>query len=559
MTQLSSGKLKETFDFCEQIADSREIVAACLYGPHVYGYADCAPDLNVLLVIRGFQPKLMSYFKSLAENNVLIFAVDQKIFERDVKHGWLGELVAGPITTPYDPLTNDEYLYRQEVRVKKRMIWQLLENLVLEFPEFCNEFLIRPEYFMYEIMARWTRLFPLITYRFLNMMRKDVKEKNEKLMMKGYLKALDELAEESWISFSNRYVKINKRFIDKTKGRRGRFLIFFRSIRRAFFSYAVGILPKMIDSLLQDREIFMKSHGRVEAEKLVFELKNPKEYLLIPTKLRSVPFSDRTSIKDFAHRIVSDVRASGTNVQEMGGVLNSVYLLTMRKDHKRRRVVVKKFKDWLGLKWFPLALWTLGTRSFAVLGRSRLEREYAINQFLSNHGFDVPTILYVSPQERLIFEEFIEGISMTETIKSIISSKKEKAAAEVHLVRELGKKIAQIHQFGVSLGDCKPENIIVTEDGKIYFLDLEQATRDGNQTWDVAEFLYFSGHYLPLVASVHPAELIATSFIEGYLEAGGNKEIVKEAGSVQYTKLFSVFTPPHVMLAISNICKRAGS
>ncbi len=244
-------------------------------------------------------------------------------------------------------------------------------------------------------------------------------------------------------------------------------------------------------------------------------------------------------------------------IEEIGGVLNAVYLLTFWGNQGERRVVVKKFRDWSGFKWFPLALWTLGTRSFAVLGRSRLEREYAINQYLRKQGFPVPKVLYVSLQGHLIFEEFIEGENLAETVKRILS-KEHEYGEEASLIRDVGKEIAMAHGLGVALGDCKPENFILGKDGKTYFLDLEQATRDGNQAWDIAEFLYYSGHYAPALSPADATEFIATQFLQGYLDAGGRAETVKKAGSVQYTKVFSIFTPPHVILAISNLCKKLG-
>jgi hypothetical protein len=58
------------------------------------------------------------------------------------------------------------------------------------------------------------------------------------------------------------------------------------------------------------------------------------------------------------------------------------------------------------------------------------------------------------------------------------------------------------------------------------------------------------------LASANPAELVAKTFIDGYLEAGGKKETVKRAASPRYTKVFSIFTQPHVILAISNRCRK---
>ncbi len=144
---------------------------------------------------------------------------------------------------------------------------------------------------------------------------------------------------------------------------------------------------------------------------------------------------------------------------------------------------------------------------------------------------------------------------MVKTIKRVILSHA-KATYDDALVREVGRKVAEAHKLGVALGDCKPENIIVAEDGKTYFVDLEQATRNGNQVWDVAEFLYYSGHYVLPISPSGPAEFIAREFIGGYLEAGGKREAVKSTTSARYTKVFSIFTPLHVLLAISNVCKK---
>jgi len=91
----------------------------------------------------------------------------------------------------------------------------------------------------------------------------------------------------------------------------------------------------------------------------------------------------------------------------------------------------------------------------------------------------------------------------------------------------------------------------------VCFLDLEQATRNGNQPWDVAEFLYYSGHYIHPIQSDDAARTIAFSFIEGYLEAGGRGENIRKAATAKYTKVFSIFTLPNVILAIANVCRNA--
>ena len=114
----------------------------------------------------------------------------------------------------------------------------------------------------------------------------------------------------------------------------------------------------------------------------------------------------------------------------------------------------------------------------------------------------------------------------------------------------------QVHAHGVALGDTKPDNVLIKRDGTIFLIDFEQATKDGDKPWDIAVFLYYSGHYLQPYYSNAKAESVTHAFIAGYLKGGGNVSDVKEAGAPKYTRVFSIFTPPPTMRAISNICKK---
>jgi tRNA A-37 threonylcarbamoyl transferase component Bud32 len=313
----------------------------------------------------------------------------------------------------------------------------------------------------------------------------------------------------------------------------------------------------MASPLAYDEKLYVETHKDLSDGDLESQLEDPKNHLLMPTPLGLIPLSDKTTIEEFVRKTVPGASASEVKTKEIGGVLNSVYLLTIKKDDEHQKVVVKKFKNWVGFKWFPLALWAIGTKSFAVLGQSRLEREYALNQFLQSQGLAVPRILYISPNESLVFQEFVEGENLVEIIKRVMA-KAEDVGRDLELIKEAGKRIAEAHKVGVALGDCKPENLILAKNGELYFVDLEQASRYGDQTWDVAEFLYYSGHYVPPLASASSAERVAKIFIEGYLEAEGKKETIKKASSPRYTKVFSIFTQPHVILAISNLCRKMG-
>jgi len=541
---------------CKRIAGSRKIVAVCLYGSHVCGYAEEKSDINILLIIDNYSSILKGYQKPLISKEAFILAVDKRSFERDVKQGWLGDFATNSLISPYKPILNEEYLQDKEVKAKKRIVWELLETLVQTFPELSQELLVEPEYFMYESLTQKARLFQPIAYTFLNMLREDVRTKNVECIMKGYSTALAELAQEEKVAFSNGYVKITKNFIDDMKKQKIHIPPFVKTVQRAALLNILSILPKMMKPYLNDQEILQKTQTYFSKEVAV-QLEDPKKHILVPTPLGPVPFSDRTTIEDFVRKTVPAGEILDMRIKAIGGVLNDVYLLTIERKKETRKIVVKRFRDWASIKWFPLAFWSIGTKAFAVLGKTRLEREYAINQFLCSKGFCVPKILYVSPQERLIFTEFVEGENFGDMVKEILSGKR-KMNANSGLVKEVGRKIAEIHESDVSLGDCKPENILVTTDCKLYFVDLEQATRDGDQSWDIAEFLYYSGHYVPPLSTPETIEIMTRKFIEGYLEAGGKREIVRNAASPKYTKVFSIFTLPHVIYAISNICRKTG-
>ena len=557
MLQTTEENLRERLlNLCNSIADNRRIVAACLYGPLISGYGDERSNINILLVLHGFSSRLKTYKKSLGERDAFLLAVDQAAFQKDVSAGWMGEIAAEKLLTPYEPLINSDYLWRQEVAMKRRVVWELLESIVLEFPELSHELSIKQEYFMYETQMQRSRLFPPIAYRFLNILRNDLKDKNVESMMTGYRKALEELSQEKWITLSNGMVKVTVKFVNAIKRRKIPVPILLRSVQRTALLHIFSALQKIMAPLSVEEEVYVRTHAGVEqSEDRALQLEDPKNHLFMSTPLGAVPLSDATTIQEFVRKSVPGAATLNVQTKQIGGVLNSVYELTLKRDHNEQKIVVKKFRDWTGFKWFPLALWSLGTKSFAVLGKSRLEREYAVNQYLQSHGLTVPKVLYISHKQSLIFEEYVEGENLAEIIKKIVASKG-RVQKELELVKEAGRKIALAHRFGVGLGDCKPENIIVTTEGKICFVDLEQASRDGNQAWDIAEFLYYSGHYVPPLAPTDKIALMTRVFLEGYFEGGGNPETVKKAASPRYTKVFSLFTQPHVTLAISNLCRK---
>jgi tRNA A-37 threonylcarbamoyl transferase component Bud32 len=511
---------------------------------------------QVLLIIENFQPRLMNYGKTVDAGGLSVLAVDKWVFDRDVDRGLLGEALAGGLIFPYEPLVNGEYLLVQETTLKKRLILELLQGLVLYFPESSYEFYIKPEYFMYETLLTRARLFPPMLYPLSTLIENP---EGLKQTLQGFLGALKMLQQERVISFSGEYVTLSKDFVDRARGRRMHFSNLFKTGQRALFASLVGILPQVINALSQNRG------SRINLQRIFSQdmrtglpIADPEAYVYLKTASGLAPLANRMDIVGFSRRILSANRDTQIKISNIGGILNDVYLVSANVNGKERRVVVKRFRDWSNFKWFPLTLWSVGTKTFAVLGRSRLERECAINHLLHSHGFAVPEVLYMSLSERLIFMEYIGGENLSGVVRRVVDSKRDDELKKaLELIAKAGDIFAKVHALGVALGDTKPENILVDRTGDLYLTDLEQAGRNGDKAWDVAEFLYYAGHDISPFASTHRIELMANAFIKGYLAAGGNLKIIKNAGNPKYTKVFSIFTFPHIMLVLSGICRKA--
>jgi tRNA A-37 threonylcarbamoyl transferase component Bud32 len=553
---LDKKSSEELLSFCSRIAGSSKIVAICVCGNYALGFPESRAPASVLLVIRDFQPRLMNYVKAFGRRNVVVLAADEWVFERDVDRGFLGEALASGLAFPYWAMVGPEYLHDQEVKLKRRLILEMLATLALDFPQLSGEFRIRPEYFMYGTVLNRVKLFPPLIYTMSGFMQNEGRQKELRKALDGYVEALEELARENLIRFTDGCAEIPKELSERARSRKTQFVNLFKPAQKTLFMSLLGFFPSVLNLLSQNIELLGLGRGGEEA-RAIRRLEVPEQYVLVPAGGRFVPLADRMDIKAFGQRILCAEKEDQVSVKRLGGVLNDVYLVTATVGSEEKKAVAKSFKDWSSFKWFPLTLWFVGTKTFAVLGRSRLERECAINQTLFSKGFSVPKILHVSHGQRLVFMEYIEGEDLSRVVRRAAASKDSaRIRKDLNTLRRVGKRFAKVHALGIALGDTKPENIMIGEHGEIYLMDFEQASQKGDKVWDIAEFLYYAGHDMPPLTDAHRAELTAAAFIKGYLQAGGDVETVKKAANPKYTKVFSVFTFPHLMVAISNTCRK---
>jgi tRNA A-37 threonylcarbamoyl transferase component Bud32 len=242
-------------------------------------------------------------------------------------------------------------------------------------------------------------------------------------------------------------------------------------------------------------------------------------------------------------KLVRTYRPDGrVSIRRIGSFVNDVFLV----DVNGEKFVVKRYTNWISLKWVTLSLYGLGSVHFSISGRRRMEAEYAFNYLLSRRGLRVPEILGADLRSRSILFSYVPGDGLA-TLLSKMAQTGEIGQREGVAAHTAGVLMAEAHRLEAALGDTKPENFIVARGGDVTLVDLEQARENGDYSWDVAEFLYYSGHYwLPFNNALSD---YVDDFIHGYLEAGTTR-ILRRAASPKYVRVFSVWTPPNILLSV---------
>jgi tRNA A-37 threonylcarbamoyl transferase component Bud32 len=245
-------------------------------------------------------------------------------------------------------------------------------------------------------------------------------------------------------------------------------------------------------------------------------------------------------------KLVRTYRPQGrVSIRRIGSFVNDVFLV----DVNGEKYVVKRYTNWISLKWVTLNLYGLGSVRFSISGRRRMEAEYAFNYLLSKRGLSVPNILGADLRSRSILFSYVPGDGLS-VLLARMSQTGQIGSRETLAGRAAGLLLAGAHQLEAALGDTKPENFIVDRSGSVTLVDLEQARENGDYGWDVAEFLYYSGHHWILVNEA--LSEFVEAFVQGYLETGLAR-ILRRAASPKYVRVFSVWTPPNILL---NIRKR---
>jgi tRNA A-37 threonylcarbamoyl transferase component Bud32 len=531
---------------CEAVGDDGP-VATLVYGSRVAGYAR-RDSLYDCMVIREYPGGTRYHHGRLGNVDVAILEVDNDLFLLDVKKGALGEFVAGRLLFPYLGLKGADYLEQREIELKERIIVEEAEELVRQFGEASRGLVINPEYFALSHILRRSKTYPPLRYSYLNTFCKTLRDRNMARVMPGYRVAIRKVVDRGILEDSGEGLSIRDGFIDDVLGRktRDRAVDIVAVSKRALYPYLMHGRAGLVSPELISRDIASKLRRELLLTGRNLQVEDHRVHLSLRTMSGLVPLDERGTVREIIMKMRPGCRIV---ITPLGGALNEVY----RVDADGERLVAKRFTDWHDFKWFTLNLVTLGTKIFSVSGRARLSNEFGMCHLLRRNGVGVPEVLHVSLPDKILVERYIEGRSVVDIVKRAVAqgSGREDSYEDI---TEIGRCIAKIHSLGIQIGDSKPENFLRSPEGKIYVIDLEQARKGGDFAWDIAEFLYYSGHY---ALSLDPAvRRLAESFAVGYCEKG-DPALLKKAGRLNYLKVFSLWALPQVNYAISEVLRRS--
>ena len=527
---------------CEELVE-KSIIAACIHGSRASNYYTSMSDYDILAILKDYPDGIRYYSTPFLNVHASILFVDEELFLLDVTEGSLGEFITGRILTPYISMKNKSYLKTNEILLKKRICLEELEELILEHGELSRGLTFKPEYLAVSRMKRRMKVYPPLIYNYSQLLSSDNKEVNLNIIMKGYLKALEILQKERIVKKNNGEYILAKSFIDRVLKKKSikRVINVLAYSRRALRSYLAHGRAGRISSDLVAKELtskFMRGLKHYSNHSI-----DPTEYLFIKTTNGNASLKDETSAIELLERLKPN---ETVQIKRLGGALNEVFLAEVGGE----QLVVKKFSNWYIFKWFMLNIAALGSKLFSVSGKERLSNEYGALRLLEEKDLAVQRVIHVSLPKRILIKEYINGLTYLNIVKAYLDSHNQVSIPPENSFLKLGEMFATVHQSNIALGDTKPENFLLSNNGTVYVLDLEQAKIHGDLVWDIAELLYYTGHYA--ISFNKELEKIVNDFIRGYLHSHGDITVLRKAASLPYLKVFSFWTPLPILIFISN-------
>ncbi len=351
-------------------------VAVCAYGPAVFAKPGVTRGQDLLVLCDGYSNGLRAHLRVYDGEEFRFLIADRTLVESDVEKGTLGDYLTEQFLYPYHSVLNIEYLEKMAEKAKTRVAEEEARDLVIEFREMCRGLVAAPEFFGLSRMRKLARVsIPSMT-AYLRLLEEPVRERNL-IGLRNSFKSAIAATRGDVLKIEGEHVSLEDSAVDRwLKDRASEQVVnVLRQSQRAFNSYLAKGRAIYLSPDLLARELYSPLKLTLDTELNRTEPENPKNYLYLRTSAGLVPLGEKSSLDE----VIVNLNLGGPiTITPLAGVLNEVFLVTAGKE----QLVVKKFTDWDGFKWFTLNLVSLGSKQFAVSGKARMTNEYGMNRYL---------------------------------------------------------------------------------------------------------------------------------------------------------------------------------
>jgi len=139
--------------------------------------------------LKKFKPKI----KYVYRGNYSFLVVEKKFFERDIYDAKHGDFVAARICNPIKPIINKRYFEKMETEAKKRVVLYNARKLIYKNRKNANFMEINALYFPFKHWNKLVQIYPPFRYSIENTLRNELRQRNLKKILPGYIKAIKQL------------------------------------------------------------------------------------------------------------------------------------------------------------------------------------------------------------------------------------------------------------------------------------------------------------------------------------------------------------------------------
>jgi tRNA A-37 threonylcarbamoyl transferase component Bud32/predicted nucleotidyltransferase len=518
-------------------AEGRKIVAIAAYGSKVAGYSRPDSDYDLIVVVDKLRPHSKYAYGGIEGKEYSALLVDEKALIKDAEEASLGEFVSGRFLNVHEDLEGGEFLRRAEDSLKRRVVLEAIEELFDRYDVFAEQMLIPPSYFLFEKLKKRAFIYPPVIYSYAKTYSGPQQESNVASSLAGFERVIAELVRQGFIRREGEYCVITRE-----AGRKIKAPLFAEPLRvaeRGVKQYIAHGFAGMVGANTAFKELTSKISRSRAIEKLPPELEEPKSVIRLPHG--RLVFSS-----DWIKEAIAELNIGSPyqyKTEGMGDFFSSATLYTIQHPGGETKLVAKKYQDFWSFKWVVANMMTVTAKQFESKPLLRMAREYKGTISIKRAGALTPRVVLVEPDDKVIVKEFVEGENLEPLTRAAMRGEPSALAK----VQKFAEVLGRIHSIGYCLGDTKPSNVLINEEG-VNIVDLEQAEEGGEQPWDIVEYLYYSA----ITADSPEAVVRLVRLFKSSYKMTGPKENLVSASATKYVLPFQILVQPPVAIAIRN-------